>query len=362
MRPASDSAAFVREAHAIVRDLMAPRPSRYWADFLATAAVGYAALAVYLGDFAPLWVRALAFVVCALAIYRAVVFTHEITHHRSGSFVAFTFAWNLLCGIPCLMPSFMYGNHHGHHTSDAYGTWADPEYILHSPAWRFKIVVFLLLPLLYPILILLRFLVFAPLALVSSRMNRFVWTHGSSLYVMNEFYRRDYDAAAEARARWAQEVACTVWAWTFVAMTVAGWIEWTTVARIYLVFLLWIAVNQVRTLAAHRYRNDANAPVTYLDQLLDTNTFPRGVLLPELWAPVGLRYHALHHLLPVMPYHSMAEAHLRLMERLPPDSPYHRTVRPGLWPVLNALLRDREYPKRPAAQIAAIPAGPPDAR
>lgn len=359
--PSSESSVFVREAHAIVRDLMVPRPWRYWADFLVTAAVAYAALAVYLGAFAPPPVRSLAFVVGALAIYRAVVFTHEITHHRSGSFVAFTFVWNVVCGIPFLMPSFMYSNHHGHHTSDAYGTWADPEYILHSPGWRFKITLFLLLPLMYPVLIVLRFLIFTPLALVSSWMNRFVWKHGSSLYVMNEFYSRDYDAAAETPSRWAQEIACSAWAWSLTAMSVAGWIEWTTIGKVYLVFLLWMAINQVRTLAAHRYRNDANASVTYLDQLLDTNTFPRGLVLPELWAPVGLRYHALHHLLPMMPYHSMAEAHARLMQRLPPDSPYHRTVRPGLWPVLNALLRDREYPMRPAAQAVAIPAGPPGA-
>ena len=361
MSAATESAAFVRDAHAIVRDLMAPRASRYWTDFLVTIAVGYAALAAFLVGDLPVVAQGLALVAAGLALYRAVVFTHEITHHRGQSFLLFTGAWNALCGIPFLMPSFMYGNHHGHHTNDAYGTWSDPEYILHTPDWRFRITVFLLLPLIYPVLIVLRFLVVTPLAMVSERVNRFVWRHGSSLYVMNESYRREYDADATTWSRWIQEGACALWVWSLAAAVFLGWIDWSSVGKVYLVFLFWISLNQVRTLAAHRYRNDVNAPVTYLDQLLDTNTFPRGGFLPELWAPVGLRYHALHHLLPTMPYHAMAEAHSRLVERLPAGSPYHQTLRKGLWPVLSDLVRDREYPRRPVA-IGASRADSPDAR
>lgn len=358
----ADSARFVRDAHAIVRDLMRPDPRRYWTDFLATIAIAYAGLATYLGavSASPV-VQGLAFVICGLAMYRAMIFTHEITHHRGAAFAVFSWGWNLLCGIPFLMPAFMYGNHHGHHSSEAYGTWSDPEYILHSPDWRFRITVFLLLPLLYPVLIVIRFLLLTPLALISSRANRFIWRHGSSLYVMNESYHREYDAAAGTRSRWVQEVACSAWAWLLTALVLSGHIGATTVARVYLVFLFWMTLNQVRTLAAHRYRNDADAPVSYLDQLLDTNTFPRGGWLPELWAPVGLRYHALHHLLPFMPYHSMGAAHRRLMEQLPGNSPYHQTVRPGLWPVLSALLRDREYATRPA-RMSATAGGPPAPR
>ena len=45
-------------------------------------------------------------------------------------------------------------------------------------------------------------------------------------------------------------------------------------------------------------------------------------LLAELWAPVGLRYHALHHLLPSLPYHSLPEAHRRLAAQLGSGSTY----------------------------------------
>jgi hypothetical protein len=40
-----------------------------------------------------------------------------------------------------------------------------------------------------------------------------------------------------------------------------------------------------------------------------------------------------------MPYHSLAEAHRRLMAELPPDSPYRRTESPGLWASLCELWR-----------------------
>ena len=45
-------------------------------------------------------------------------------------------------------------------------------------------------------------------------------------------------------------------------------------------------------------------------------------LLPALWAPVGLRYHALHHLLPGVPYHNLGEAHRRIASALDAKSLY----------------------------------------
>ena len=354
MTAVDTSARFVREAHAVVRDLLGANLRRYWIDFLITIVVAYAAFAVSLFARPLSPMHLVAFVVCGFAMYRAVVFTHEIAHRRGAGFRTFTLAWNLLCGIPFLMPSFMYGDHQGHHASHAYGTWSDPEYIVHTAGRRGRILVFLLLPLVYPALMAVRFLFLTPLACVSRRMDRLAWTYASSLYVMNESYRREYDAAASVRSRWFQEVACSGWAWLVAGLAVTGYIRWETVTKTYLVFLFWIAVNQVRTLVAHRYANDADAPVSYLDQVLDTNTFPRGKWLPELWAPVGLRYHALHHLLPMLPYHAMPQAHARLMQYLPPDSPYHQTVREGLWPALVAVLLDRE--QLPGLQHATLAA------
>jgi len=80
-----------------------------------------------------------------------------------------------------------------------------------------------------------------------------------------------------------------------------------------------------RTLAAHRYASDGSE-MSFGGQVLDSiNLDPAASGLYELWAPVGTKYHALHHLFPGMPYHNLGTAHRRLMATIPADDPYRRT-------------------------------------
>jgi fatty acid desaturase len=103
-------------------------------------------------------------------------------------------------------------------------------------------------------------------------------------------------------------------------------------------------LNQIRTLVAHLWVNDGEA-MTVTGQYLDSVNVPPPALLSPLWAPVGLRYHALHHLLPSVPYHSLGEAHRRLLTRLGTGSTYNQANYPGLVPLVVRLARSTMMPR-----------------
>jgi fatty acid desaturase len=105
-------------------------------------------------------------------------------------------------------------------------------------------------------------------------------------------------------------------------------------------------LNQLRTAVAHRWDNDGEV-MAPLDQFLDSVNVPPPALLPFLWAPVGLRYHALHHLMPRLPYHNLGTAHARLVEALPADHDYRRAEERELAPAMRKLVNRMRRPSLP---------------
>lgn len=323
----ADDRAMLRAAAELTRDLHTPNPAIYWTDFLLSAAIGYAALAGAM--FLPTVTMALASaLVAVLALYRASLFIHEITHVKHALLPGFRVGWNLLLGIPMMLPSFMYeGIHTIHHSRTRYGTAEDPEYLPLALMKPWTLPVFLLVSLLMPVGLLLRFGVLGPLSLFSARLRRIVVGRYSGLQINPLFERRRPEGVFARQWRW-QEAGASIVAMTLIATAATGVLP----LRLLLIFMGVISgvavLNQVRTLVAHLWENEGE-PLTVTAQFLDSVNVPTGIL-PLLWAPVGLRFHALHHLLPSLPYHALATAHRRLSAALGAGSVYDRANYPAL--------------------------------
>ena len=318
----ADDADLVRVAARLTRDLNTARPAIYWMDLIGSCALGYGALAVACLA-APVWIRLAAGLVSSLALYRAVSFIHELTHLKSSTVRGFRTAWNLLVGVPLMAPSFMYeGVHVLHHARTRYGTDQDPEYLPLARLSPGVLVLFFLASALAPATLILRFAVLGPLSLVWPRLRTFLVERGSALSI-NPAFRRAPPQGAFRRSWLLWETATSMWAVALVGSVLIGRLP----AAAFLTFLAVTSgvtvLNQFRTLAAHLWDNDGE-PIGIAAQYLDSVNVPPPGLLPALWAPVGLRYHALHHLLPAIPYHALGEAHRRLAAALPQASAYHK--------------------------------------
>jgi fatty acid desaturase len=330
-----DDKAMLRAARELTRGLGEARAGIYWPDMLISAGVGYAALAVTILS-GSLAVKLAVAVVAALALYRALMFIHELTHLHRDALPGFRTAWNLLVGIPLLTPSFMYeGVHTIHHKRTQYGTLEDPEYLPLALMKPWSLPAFVIVAILAPLALLVRAAVLVPLGALIPAVRRLMWERFSSLQINPAFRRRPTEGDFAKRVRW-QEAGVFVWSWALIGSTLV--IGWQPLATALAVLSLTALLNQLRTLVAHLWENEGE-PMTVTAQFLDSVNVPPPGLAAEIWAPVGLRYHALHHLMPSMPYHDLPEAHRRLARALGTGSTYEGANHPGMLVLIGRIAR-----------------------
>lgn len=341
------------QARSLIADLQRPRQAIYWVDFLCSIIIGHITLhSIFwvhrLYGFEPWAVAVMSFsyVVTVLVYMRALMFIHELVHLPEKGFTLFRVAWNGLCGIFFLVPSFLYYPHLDHHRRKHYGTDHDGEYLPLANRGPWMLFGFIAQALIVPLLAVFRFLVISPICWIIPSLRPRVHRHLSTM-VVDPFYERRDASPKVMRVVILQEALCFAWlVWFFARGYVmrGQWIDpfWFIA---YSVGVGILVLNEVRTLGAHRWGNDGEE-MSFAEQLVDSVNYPERPWITELWGPIGTRYHALHHLFPRLPYHNLGEAHRRLTEGLPADSIYHQTNEVSLTAAIGKLWKQSKAAAR----------------
>ncbi len=331
-----DDVRWIRDVRRAIRDsdtdFFRVSPRRYWIDFGVSLVAAYVAATVYLT--APLgsWSQLAAFPVAAFWLYRLGSLVHEVCHLGEREMTGFKAAWNVLAGIMTLTPSPFFTRHHrDHHSRRFYGTPQDPEYVANvmEGGNAASLALYAVQVLLFPVVVFLRFLL-APLSFVHPAVRE--WTlRRASAFTLNHRYERRL-TAADRRAILAVEIPCFLRALLIPSLVLAGLNPWTRIPLLYALAVATFLLNQMRQLADHHFDADPGR-VDMEAHILDSCNFTSNDPLTLIFFPFSIRYHALHHLFPSLPYHNLKPAHEHLVKVLPPDSPYFSLDRPGWWSV-----------------------------
>ena len=333
---AAETAAWIRQARRVIReadaDFFRVSPTRYWIDFLVSLVAAYGAASVYLVSPLWSWRQAVAFPLAAFWLYRLGSLIHEVCHLGQHEMPGFKAAWNLLAGVVMLTPSPFFTRHHrDHHSQRLYGTFEDPEYMANvmQPGSAWSILRYTGFVTVFPLLVFLRFLL-APLTFLHPGLRDWTLRKASSLTFNRRYDRRI--TPDDRRAIAVAECLCFARAAMIPLLVLLGVNDWTRIPLLYSLALATVLLNQLRLLADHHLDGDGGQ-LDVEAHILDSCNYTRNDPLTLLLFPFSIRYHALHHLFPSLPYHNLSRAHAHLVASLPADSPYLSLDRPGWWSV-----------------------------
>lgn len=315
----------------IIKSDFAFSQSIFFSDLILSATLGWVALVLAITLLSP---QSPLFWTCliggALAHYRALSFIHEVAHNKE-KIPHIQKIYNFLVGFWYGTPAYTHFPHNDHHSSTTFGSIHDPEYV----EWSQKSPLSILRPFIFclaaPLVITVRFCLL-PLAsfLFTENFKKNLFQKFST-FAMQANYERDLKLNEYQMSQKED-----LWSSVFFIVRLAVSVTILPYFLVYQLLMLGLMsfLNSYRAMVAHRYQvsrhrteNDTNID-SYREQALDSITVEGG-LLTEFWAPVGLRYHSLHHLFPTLPYYALGKAHRKLKKSLGPNHFYHQTVEPS---------------------------------
>lgn len=322
----------VSAMYAVISHLFEVRPLVYWFDLLFSSLVGWS----FFGICINLPFLSFAYVFClliaAFALYRALSFMHELVHLRKNAIPGFHLVWIMLIGAPLMVPSFLYVEIHlSHHNKNKFGTELDGEYAPFAWTSLSFILKHFLGHFLLPLFIVFRFAILAPISFLHPRIRAFIKVNFSAVSIRMPFKREVSSKPEDQRLWFWEEAATSGFLWSVLVLIGFGILPQKLILQYVLTAILIAVLNSVRTLGAtHRYLSRGKE-MSFQNQFNDSVNIQSSRVDNLLFCPVGLRYHALHHLFPGLPYHSLRAGHQCLTKSLPPDHEYHLSTLPTVW-------------------------------
>lgn len=318
--------------HSMISHLFDEKPHVYWIDLLVSAFIGWSFFITALSCPFLSTTYLVCLLVASIALYRALSFMHELVHLRKRAIPGFHLAWTLLVGVPLMVPSFLYTDIHlSHHNKNKFGTDLDGEY---APfAWS---SVWVLLKhfsghFLLPIFILARFIILAPISFLYPKARKGIKENLSGISIKMPF-KREVSNKKEDQFVWLyEEIFTCIFIWMVLVGVYFDFVPKLLILHFAISAILIALLNSIRTIGAtHRYLS-LGQKMSFQHQFKDSVNISSSRLDNLLICPVGLRFHALHHLFPGMPYHALQAAHECLSGNLPIDHEYHQSTLPTVW-------------------------------
>lgn len=319
---------------ALLKPFQKLSPITFYLDLIATAILAWVPL--YLLSVTPLGAMSvLYFVLAYVGFFRGHAFIHEVVHFRK-KIKGLGPLYNVLFGYPNRAPYYIHEPHQFHHLPTTFATAKDPEYMVLAGKGRFFFFLPILTTPFVPLVLLLRFGVL-PLVSWAFPVTARTWLYNRlSTLVVNPGYFRDIRHSNDLKVALREDSLCALFFLGWVALAYTGVLNVTFFISLYAVIVATTLVNIYRARVAHHYDNHSGERLSPYGILRDS-TCVEGSVLDIFWAPIGLKYHSMHHLAPTIPYHNLARAHYFLKAQLTQDHPYNQTI------VANVALGLRQF-------------------
>lgn len=252
-QPKNREPPWLLQAREIVSDLHQRSPLIYWTDFLLSISGAWLVTLIYF--IAPHWsaLQYVSLVMASVLFFRAGTFIHEIIHMPPGQMVWFGRVWNLLQGIPLLMPWVLYRNHVDHHSAQHFGSPEDGEYLPLAASPIRETIKYLAQAPLLPLCTIIRFGILGPLSWVHSGLREWALTRASAA-ITNPYYRKRFPKRDEGHLKLV-EALCLVYLVGLALLLYWRVVTGTHLLMAYVLLASALTLNLIRNLAAHRYDN-----------------------------------------------------------------------------------------------------------